>query len=145
MKKYIAVFSLIGIMGLYCSGQEAIFNQLEIKGGLYYQKNSHALFSGNAIELNLAGIILQKISIKKGLLDGVGIVVDAVGRNIGEGIFNNGNGVLYLYQNYNNKTLLEETHYENNFRQGKSVRYFENGRAVSTDVRIFGAICILFS
>ena len=128
MKITIAAFSLIGVIGIICSGQDASFNQLDKKGGLYYQKNSHALFTGDAIKLDLARIVLEKISIKKGLLDGVGIVVDDGGENIGEGIFKNGNGILHLYYNYDKTTILEETHYENNLRQGKSIRYYENGR-----------------
>jgi len=128
MKRYVWFLWIIGLMTIYCFSQKVNIDELDKKGGLYYKKESGILFSGNAIKLDPDGVVLENIPILNGLINGTWIVNNDEGQKVGEGTFKNGSGVLYLYHNYDKITLLEETHYENNLRQGKSVRYFESGQ-----------------
>ena len=132
MKKYRWAFAfwLISIIAVNCFGKEIDFNKLEKKRGLYYQKDSGVLFTGDAISLNGFGVLIERIQIKSGLLNGEWTKYDDDGTKIGEGIFKNGNGIFYLYHDYEKKILLEETPYENNLLQGRSLNYFENGKIV---------------
>ena len=119
---------LLFCLVLICFSQKEINkDKLIKKNNLYYEKNSKYPFSGIAIKKHPDSKWCEKIPIKDGLIHGKWVLFSSDGLQIGEGIFENGDGTFVLYYNFEKKKILARTPYKENYKHGKEIRYDEDG------------------